>query len=123
LLFGTLAQSGFGDADGDGFSNLQEAFEGTDLVNGTSKGPVAFNFTLPAVQLQFAPTGDVKLQFQWPAIFASKVQFGAVGGADLGAPFVQLPAVQSFLGNDTFELNLPNPGGAAYFYQIFVHLK
>ena len=82
-----------------------------------------FNFTLPAVQLQVAPAGQVKLQFQWPSPYVNKVQFGVLGAPNLGTPFTCVPAVQNFLGNDTFELSLPNPGGAAFFYQIFVTLK
>ena len=75
------------------------------------------------MQLQVAPAAQIKLQFQWPASYANKVQFGVVGAPNLGTPFTYVPAVQSFLGNDTFELNLPDPGGAAFFYQIFVTLK
>jgi len=122
-LFGGLSSNGFGDFDGDGFSNLQEIFDGTDPNNKSSGGAQIVNFTLPAVQLQVAPAAQIKLQFQWPASYADKVQFGVVGAPNLGTPFTYVPAVQSFLGNDTFELNLPDPGGAAFFYQIFVTLK
>jgi hypothetical protein len=122
-LFGDLSQNGFSDFDGDGFSNLQEIFDGSDPNNKNSGGSQVVNFALPAVQLQVAPAGEVKLQFQWPAAYVNKVQFGVLGGPNLGAPFTQLPAVQTPVGNDTFELSLPNPGGAAFFYQIFVTLK
>ncbi|HKS37029.1 MAG TPA: hypothetical protein VJW76_07560 [Verrucomicrobiae bacterium] len=122
-LFGSLSANGFGDFDGDGFSNLQEIFDGTDPNNKSSGGVQIVNFALPAVQLQVAPAAQIKLQFQWPAAYANKVQFGVVGAPNLGTPFTYVPAVQSFLGNDTFELNLPDAGGAAFFYQIFVTLK
>jgi hypothetical protein len=122
-LFGDLSQNAFNDFDGDGFSNLQEIFDGSDPSNKNSAGTQIVSFALPAVQLQVAPAGQVKLQFQWPAAYVNKVQFGVVGGPNLGAPFTQLPAVQSPVGNDIVQLDLPNPGGATFFYQIFVTLK
>jgi hypothetical protein len=122
-LFGSLDQNGSGDLDGDTFSNLQEMFDGTDPTDGTSKGGQTANFFLPAVQIQLAPAGQTKLQFQWPAVYADKVQFNLYGTADLAAPLAQLPAVQNYLGGDTFEFTLPQPGGPAFFYKITVSLK
>jgi hypothetical protein len=122
-LFGSLAQTGFADTDGDGVKNLQELFDGTDPGDAGDKGVAAANFSLPAVQLQWVPSGQLSLQWQWPVSYAAKVQFGVLGTPDLGGPFTQLPAVQSYLGNDIFELSVPDPGAAGFFFQLFMSLK
>jgi hypothetical protein len=123
LLFGSLSQNGSGDFDGDGFSNLQEILDGTDPLNGASKGGTIVQLTPPAVELKLNPLGQLKLQWEWPAAYSDELQFNAFGTPALGVPFVQVPASPVYLGNNTFEATLPAPAGNTYFYQLNLKLK
>jgi hypothetical protein len=122
-LFGDLLQSGFSDLDGDGFSNAQEIFDGTDPADAVSHSTTIANLALPTVQLQMSPGGPVQLLVQWPSAYVDKVQFIVLGAPGLGSSFAHLPASQSIAGSDRVELLLPNPGGTAFFYKVAIGLK
>ena len=110
-------------ADGDTFSNLQEYLDGTDLADSGSVGGVPVSFQLPAVQLIAAPGGSLTLQWNWPTAYAGKIQFTVLGTASLGTTFAPIPAAPVATGPDTFEVVLPEPAPASFFYQLAVSLK
>jgi len=123
LLFGSLSQNGQSDFDGDGFSNLQEALDGTDPTNPSSKGSVIVSLAPPALNLDVLPGGQLQLSFQFPPAYADKIQFGILTTPVLGSGFAQSSVVPVNLGGGNFQVVLPNPGAGAQFYLVYLGLK
>jgi hypothetical protein len=88
-LFGSLDQSGSGDADGDMFSNLEEVLAGTDPANGASfPGGTPSPVGPPQIQIQpLMAGGDFSLSWSYPAAYADKVVFDVLSSSALGVPF------------------------------------
>src|SRR4030095_1667609 len=61
LMCGNLGQTGDGDLDGDGISNLQEFLDHTDAKDGLSKSALAQNLTPPQLDVQPLPGTPLKL--------------------------------------------------------------
>lgn len=122
LVFGDLGQGGNGDADGDGISNFQEAMDGTDLLDGLSKGPQQANVGPPEIQVG-AQGGQLKLSWNWPEAYANKIQFTVFAAGDLGQAFQIIPATLSHPGPDQFEAVLPNVPAPSQFYRVSLSLK
>ncbi len=121
LLFGNLGQNGSGDADGDGISNFQEALEGTDLLDATSKGSAPANVGPPQIELKVVG-GQLKVAWSWPEAYAGKIRFSVQATADLGQPFVDVPVSPARVGGDQFEAPVP-PGVQMQFYRVSLALK
>jgi hypothetical protein len=113
----------FADSDGDGYSNLQELFDGTDPRDGLSKsGSPPADLSPPTITVDSLGGGLLKLSWDWPEPFASKVKFHVMGTSDLGTPFADLGLSPSKTGGH-FELTLPNPGGSgATFFHLIITL-
>jgi hypothetical protein len=124
LLLGMLGSDPFGDEDGDGYSNLQEMFEGTDPRDGVGVPPVpmaALDF--PALSIEPAAKGDVMLQWYWPEAYLSKVQFQILSTPDLNlAPTPQILA-PIHQGGGILQAVIPNPGTGARFFKIVLQLQ
>jgi len=112
----------FGDADGDGYSNLQELFDGTDPRDARSKpvAPVA-SLTPPAITVETTGGGMLKLSWDWPEPYASKVKFIVLATPELGTPFADLGLMPTKTGGH-FELTLPNPDAGARFFLLVLRL-
>lgn len=123
LLFGSLSQNGQGDFDGDGFSNLQEALDGTDPNNPLSQGLMPVNLSPPALNLEVLPGGQLQLSFQFPPAYADKIQFGILSTPALGMEFSPTSITPVNLGGGNFQVILPNPGAGAQFYLVYLGLK
>jgi hypothetical protein len=89
--FPGLGSDPFGDADGDGYPNLQELWEGTDPLDGASMPAVpAAPLGMPAVKLTLLGDGQVQLDWQWPEQYQHRVSFSIRRTGDLGQPFHSL---------------------------------
>ncbi len=121
LLFGNLNQSGFGDTDGDGISNLQESLEGTDPLDPSSKGPAPVNIGPPQVDLTI-DGNQLKVVWNWPDAFANKIKFTVQATSDLNQLFANLPSSPARLGGDRFEAAVP-VGTQMKFYRVSLALK
>jgi hypothetical protein len=129
-LFGDLSQNGFGDADGDGYSNAEEQFVGTDPKNPLSFPPVApANLGPPQMFVQTQPgSGTLSITWFWPAAYASKVNFQVLSTSTLGVPFTPSSLTPTQAGRGRFEVIIQvNPGPpnapATQFFQLLMSLK
>jgi hypothetical protein len=111
----------FGDADGDGYQNLQEMLAGTDPRDGFSTAPGApAHFEPPTLTL--GGSGSLlELHFTWPAAYIGMFHFGVRHTADLTVPFSDLAVgAPVSLGGDEFALTFAAPPGAEHFYFVTV---
>lgn len=113
----------FGDDDGDGYSNLQEMFEGTDPRDSSSKPSVpAKSLAPPEITVETMGGGTLlKLSWDWPEPYASKVKFKVQSSVDLGMGFTDSGLTPTKTGGH-FELILPNPGIDARFFFLTLQL-
>jgi hypothetical protein len=111
------------DDDGDGYSNLQEMLEGTDPRDGLNKpvGPVV-DLSPPEMKIESSGDGNMlKLSWDWPEPYASKVKFKILDASDLNMSFTELGLSPVKTGGH-FELSLPNSGSGTRFFQVIVEL-
>ncbi len=123
-FFGAIGlTSPFADADGDGYSNLQEMLEESDPRDFYGRPSVpAVHFAPPMLSLQQV-SGQVELHFTWPAAYVSRFTFGVRHTASLSQPFTSL-AVSSVMSvaGDEFKLTFTQPAGTSHFYYLTVAL-
>jgi hypothetical protein len=124
LLFGSLSQSGFGDFDGDGFSNLQETLEGTDMADLGAHGGAAVDLSPPALSISKTGIGgSITLNFSFPAAYMQDFHFSVKSAESLGVGWVNEAVALNNVGGNNFQAVLPNPGTAAKFYQLSMALN
>jgi hypothetical protein len=124
MLLGMLGSDPFADEDDDGYSNLQEMFDGTDPNDrmGVPPGPRAA-LSLPALTIVPSAGGGLVLQWQWPEAYLSKVQFRILSTTDLNiapSPQTLTPVYQ---GGGVFNAVVPNPGTGAQFFKVVLQLQ
>ncbi len=113
----------FGDADGDGYSNLQEMLGNSDPLDFYGRpGGSAVPFFAPIVSLDESG-GLVEIHFTWPAAYIGNFDFGVRHSPAIGSPFsplaVSLPINVS--GNE-FKVVFAAPGTPQHFYYLTVAL-
>lgn len=113
----------FGDADGDGYQNVQELLDGSDPrdLYGVPPGPVV-NFQLPVLTL--SPAGGwIELWFQWPAAYIGRFNFGVRHATDLTTPFTSLAATgPTYISGNQFKMTIVPPGTSQHFYVLTIAL-
>jgi hypothetical protein len=113
----------FADADGDGYSNLQEMLGNSDPLDfyGRPAGPVA-PFSPPMLSLD-SSGGMMELHFIWPAAYISKFDFGVRHAASIGGPFTSLAVSAPInVSGDEFKLVFAPPGTTTHFFYLTVAL-
>ena len=123
-FFGAAGQDPFGDADGDGYKNLQEMLEGSDPRDATNLPNCPTNsFASPQLYITSAGT-NVNLFFTWPAAYQGSMTFGVRSTAALGnAPFVNLAgATALWAGGDWMYFSLPAVPDPSRFYHLWISL-
>ena len=113
----------FGDADGDGYKNIQEMLDGTDPLDPNGHSASIANFAPPALNL--VPNGSqVELHFLWPANYIGRFKFGVRHTPDLSVPFADLAVsdpVQVL--NDEHKISFSVPATPGHFYFLTVSLR
>jgi hypothetical protein len=114
----------FGDADGDGYSNLQEMLDGSDPRDfyGRPVGPPV-NFAQPVLGL-ILPGGSVEVHFFWPAAYINRFNFGVRHSPALGTPFTDLVVSSpANVSGDEFKITFTPPGTTQHFYFLTISLR
>lgn len=114
----------FGDEDGDGFINLQEALEGTHPDDPASTpGGAPLPNRIPPVRV----TSDgVNLTFtlDFPSEYGAQIYFLIQdSGGSLSAPFVEGLDSATDAGADTYSLTIPIPANPRNFYRFRLALR
>jgi hypothetical protein len=123
MLLGLPGADPFGDEDGDGYTNLQEMFEGTDPLDGLGVPPVPrAMLKLPALAIETSADGTVLLEWDWPHAYMNKVTFQLLATSDLGQAPVLQPIEPVHQGADRFTILIPNQGTGARFFVIRLQL-
>lgn len=123
-FFGRTGLDPFGDADGDGYQNLQEMLDGSDPNDsyGRPAGPPVV-FTPPVLAFQSAG-GQVELHFLWPAAYIGRFNFGVRHTADLTQPFTDLPVSAPVqVAGDEFKITFTAPGTPQHYYYLTLSLR
>ena len=80
-LFAGVALDPFGDSDSDGFSDLQEQFEGTSpILGGDFPAGVPVDLQPPAIQIAEDAFGQLEFTFEFPAAYADDLGFELYSG-------------------------------------------
>src|SRR5262249_50800694 len=118
LMFGSLAQDGNGDFDGDGITNLQEFFDHTDPRDGSSKAALAVNLGPPQLMVEGSAGNQLKLTWSWPDAYANKIKVGLEATDVFGQPFAPAFGAVQNLGGGQFQMILPKPEAGVRFYRL-----
>jgi hypothetical protein len=124
MLLGMLGADPFGDDDGDGYTNLQEMWDGSDPLDrmGRPAGPIAA-LAPPMLNMEISPEGSVTLAWFWPEAYAGKVQFQVLSTPDLSLALTPQLVVPIHQGGGVFNALIPNPEGGTRFYRVMLQLQ
>lgn len=114
----------FGDEDGDGYVNLQEALDGThpDDPASTPAG-TPLPGTMPPVQLAISG-GNLLFTLEFPSEYGDRIHFLLQGsGTSLSAPFTESPDAATDTGSNEYSLTIPKPSDSRSFYRFRLGLK
>ncbi len=123
-FFGGLQPGAYDDVDGDGYSNLQEFLDGADPNDAAIKGagpPVVL--LPPALDLVLKPGDKLGVTWKFPAAYSGKFLFVVEAADSLTGGFAPTGIGPNYLGNDKFEVELPQPSGSTRFYRFYMRLR
>jgi hypothetical protein len=76
--------------------------------------------------MELIPDGtQLRLRFNWPALYINRVLFGVKSAPDLSTPFTNVPAsgpVAVFGQPNTYDLIVPAPPSPSHFYLLYLSL-
>ncbi|MFT6862817.1 MAG: hypothetical protein ACJAVK_001377 [Akkermansiaceae bacterium] len=108
--------SPFGDADGDGFSNLQESLEGSHSRNPASvPSALPMPLGIPPVKISHSE-GNVTFAIKFPSLYGDRLYFlMKTPGGILSQPFVETADAATNRGAKAYSLTIPAPARRAFF--------
>jgi len=123
LYFFGATTDPFGDADGDGFINLQESLDGTHPDNASSiPTTVPLPDKMPPVTITHSG-GNASFVIEFPSDYGDQLQFMMqTPGSDLNLPFVETTDAATDAGSNEYTLTVPAPASRA-FYRFRLALK
>lgn len=110
-----------GDADGDGYSNLQELLDGTDPNSAASHGTVVVALSPPQVKLE-ATGASVTLSWEFPDAYAGKFDFGFKSTTDLAGSFTPFAVTVVTNSPGHYSATLPSGNTGAQFFLFTMQL-
>ncbi len=114
----------FGDEDGDGYINLQEALDGThpdDPASTPDGSPLPDS--MPPVRLVLSG-GNLVFTLEFPSEYGDRIHFLLQGsGTSLSAPFTESPDAATDAGLDEYTLSIPKPADDRNFYRFRLGLR
>ena len=115
----------FGDADGDGFSNLQELWDHTDPMDASAHGVTVVTLAAPVLDIAPPAGGGTPTSLTWtfPAAYADYFNFAVLAADDVDGSFalVGAPVTSPLAGH--FSITLPPSSSSAQFYRLVLYLK
>lgn len=119
FLGGTTGHVPWVDSDGDGYSDWQEMVEGTDPSDSLGRPAVPpLPLGPPRISISLSEQGRVRLRWNWPRNYSSKLRFGIRAAAQaVGQDFRDIVAT-ALASGDEFEVNLDAPSSDAQFYIV-----
>jgi hypothetical protein len=124
--FGGVGSDPFADPDGDGYSSLQESFEGSSPINGLDAPAVAVEELRPPNGRLEAEGVNLAIRFDWPGLYENRIGFRIDHAIDLATtqPWTATLSEAFFDGGDQFTAFLfPNDDVSRDFYRISMYLK
>lgn len=114
----------FADADGDGYSNLQELLEGTNpTLAGSFPNSPAIPLGPPPIDIYQLPNGELALESDFPSLYSEQVRFALLIQSDLALPFQKVPGVTADdTGTDLYRVEIPLPADDKRFYRFRLEL-
>ncbi|MDE3068269.1 MAG: hypothetical protein KGJ60_12045, partial [Verrucomicrobiota bacterium] len=68
--------------------------------------------------------GQIELDFQWPAVYVGRFNFGVRHTSDLGQPFTDLPVSAPVqISGDQFKITFTAPVAAQHYYYLTISLR
>ncbi|MDQ8191658.1 hypothetical protein [Roseibacillus persicicus] len=125
LFFFGQSTDPFADADGDGYSNLQELLEET---NPTSPASVPSTTALPPgpppIDIYQLPDGSLALETDFPSLYSEHITFALLTQTDLALTFQPVPgSLADDAGNDLYRLEIGPPSDEKRFFKLRLQLK
>ncbi|MGC9452051.1 MAG: thrombospondin type 3 repeat-containing protein [Oceanipulchritudo sp.] len=114
----------FGDSDGDGYSDLQEALEGTNPGNPGDVPPdPILDLSPPVIAIEESAPTTFTIRFTFPGSYADRFAFRLFSGPDLGNMATDTGLEAGHTGGDSFQLILNKPVEYPVFYRFRMQLR
>ncbi|MGJ8723768.1 MAG: hypothetical protein ACSHYB_04355 [Roseibacillus sp.] len=115
----------FDDADGDGYSNLQELLEDTNpTLNGSSPTGPAIALTPPCIVISKLSNGNLQLETEFPSLYSEDIRFALLTQSDLALSFQRVSGSEANdVGNDVYRLEIPLPAESKQFFRFRIELE
>lgn len=114
------ADDPYGDADGDGYSNLQEMLDETDPGDPDSHGEAPALAEPPQVAIAHLPDGQMRVSWDWPTVYIERFIFVVETTEALAAEFAPLREMARGADHADIVLTL---GPGAEFYRLRLRLR
>ncbi|MCH7225792.1 hypothetical protein [Haloferula sp. A504] len=114
----------FGDEDGDGYINLQEALDGTHPADAASTpGGTPLPDAPPPVEVAVSG-GDLVFTLEFPSEYGDRIHFLLQGsGTSLSAAFIESTDAATDSGSNEYTLSIPKPSETRSFYRFRLGLR
>lgn len=123
-FLGGLDGDPYADTDGDGITDLQEFFDGSDPLDSQAAADGPADVSPPVITISLDPGADgIDLAWSWPPEYAPFVEFIVVFSDELGTNFVELPVDATPDAEGHYQVSFPFDSELQKFYQFYLRLK